>query len=244
MGETCYTYKANVKLNIQESKGVFLMKDKKKFGVRLFCYFTGMLIMTLGVAVSVKSVLGVSPNSSVPYTITVVSGIDLGIATIIFSVAMALLEIPVLRKQYKAVNLLQIPVSIVFGMFMTSCVKLVNLIPDPSNFAVKLFLAFVSTIIVAIGVFLYVSADLIPLPVEGFLIALTKVTKFDFPTLKVISDVAMVIISLATCLIVIHAFGSIGIGTVISALLVGNEVKILSKRFKTPLNKAMGLENH
>jgi len=39
-------------------------------------------------------------------------------------------------------------------------------------------------------------------------------------------------------------FGSIGIGTVISALLVGNEVKILSKRFKTPLNKAMGLENH
>ena len=99
------------------------MKNKKKMGVRLFCYFLGMLIMTLGVAVSVKSVLGVSPISSVPYTMTVVWGIDLGIATTIFSIAAALLEIPILRKKYKATDLLQIPVSIVFGLFMTSCVK-------------------------------------------------------------------------------------------------------------------------
>lgn len=96
-----------------------LVKDKKKMGVRLLCYFSGMLIMTLGVAVSVKSVLGVSPISSVPYTMTVVWGIDLGIAATIFSIAAALLEIPILRKKYKAMALLQIPVSIVFGLFMT-----------------------------------------------------------------------------------------------------------------------------
>ncbi len=52
----------------------------------------------------------------------------------------------------------------------------------------------------------------------------------------------MVIISLTTCLIVLHDFGSIGIGTIISAVLIGNEVKILSKFFKPSLNKAMGLE--
>ena len=219
------------------------MKDKKNMGVRLLCYFSGMLIMTLGVAVSVKSVLGVSPISSVPYTMTVVSGIDLGIATTIFSIAAALLEIPILRKKYKEINLLQIPVSIVFGLFMTSCVKFVRMIPDPTSFALKLILALVSTVIVAIGVFMYVSAELIPLPTEGFLIAITQVTNWKFTTLKVIGDITMVIISMTTCLIVLHALGSIGIGTFISAFLVGNEVKILSKHFKPALNKAMGIKN-
>ena len=140
-------------------------------------------------------------------------------------IAAALLEIPILRKKYKPIDPLQIPVSIVFGLFMTSCVKLVRLIPDPTSFAVKLILALVSTVIVAIGVFLYVSAELIPLPTEGFLIAITKVTNRKFPRLKVIGDVTMVVISLTTCLIVLHDFGSIGVGTILSAILVGNEVK-------------------
>ena len=205
------------------------MKTKGSIGRRLLCYFGGMLIMTLGVAVSVKSNLGVSPISSVPYTLTVVFGLELGLATALFSVVAALLEIPILRKKYKAINLLQIPVSIVFGFFMTSCMKLVKQIPSPSNFVTKLLLALVSTMIVAVGVFLYLSAELIPLPTEGFLIAITQVTGYKFATLKVIGDVSMVIISLVTCLIAIHSFGSIGIGTILSALLVGNEVKLLTR---------------
>ena len=218
-----------------------IMKKKEKMGVRLLCYFGGMLIMTLGVAVSVKSVLGVSPISSVPYTITVILGMELGLATTIFSIAAALLQILILRKKYRAVNLLQIPVSIVFGLYMTYCVKLVQQVPDPSSFIIKLILAFISTVIVAIGIFLYVSSELIALPPEGFLIAITQITSLKFATLKVIGDVTMVIVSLITCLIVLHNFGSIGIGTIIAAILVGNEVKMLTKQFKPALNKAMGL---
>ena len=52
-----------------------------------------------------------------------------------------------------------------------------------------------------------------------------------FASLKLIGDITMVIVSLVTCLIVLHQFGSIGIGTIVSALLVGNEVKILTKHF-------------
>lgn len=60
------------------------MKTKGKIGIRLLFYFGGLIIMTLGVAISVKSNLGVTPISSVPYTMTVVTGMDLGIATMIF----------------------------------------------------------------------------------------------------------------------------------------------------------------
>ena len=63
------------------------MGKKKNPAKRLLLYFGGLLIMTLGVAISVKSDLGVTPISSIPYTMTVVTGMELGLATMLFSVA-------------------------------------------------------------------------------------------------------------------------------------------------------------
>ena len=205
------------------------MNERGRRCIRFVFYFCGLFLMTLGVAVSVKSGLGVTPISSIPYTITVISGMDLGLSTFLFSVVAALLQIPVLRSRYRAVSLLQIPVSVVFGFFMTSGGKILGLLPDPEGFPVRFLLMLVSTVIVAVGVYLYISAGLIPLPPEGFLLAVSAVTGIRFSTLKVIGDVAMVLISLVTCLAVIHRFGSIGIGTVAAALLVGNEVRIIAK---------------
>lgn len=185
--------------------------------------------MTLGVAISVKSDLGVTPISSIPYTMTVVTGMDLGIATMIFSVLMVLLQILLLRKQYKLINLLQIPVGILFGAFLTLGGKLMSFMPNPTNFTLQFIIMLISTVFVALGVFLYVPAGFIPLAPEGFLLAASKITKIKFPTVKVICDVAMVVISLVTCLVAIHSLGSVGIGTIVAALLVGTEVKLMTK---------------
>ena len=45
---------------------------QKHMHIRIPMYFIGLFIMTTGVALSVKSNLGVSPVSSIPYTITCV----------------------------------------------------------------------------------------------------------------------------------------------------------------------------
>jgi len=216
------------------------MKKSKKICRKLLFYFGGLIIMTFGVAISVKSDLGVTPISSIPYTMTVVYGMDLGIATMIFSVLMVLLQIVLLRKQYKIVNMLQIPVGIMFGAFLTLSGKAMNYLPNPEYFSLKLILMLISTVFVAVGVFLYVPAGFIPLAPEGFLLALSKITKLKFSTVKVISDVSMVIISLVTCLIAIHSLGSVGIGTIVAALLVGNEVKLMTKICGKSRDKMLG----
>lgn len=201
------------------------MKDKKGFPIRLLFYFGGLVIMTLGVAVSVKSDLGVTPISSIPYTMTVVFGVELGLATMIFSVAVVILQIIILRKKYKPINLLQIPIGILFGAFLTVGGKVMNFFPDPTNFTLRFIVMLFSTVLVALGVFLYVPAGFVPLAPEGLLLAITQVTKKKFSTVKVISDVSMVIISLVVCLVAIHALGSVGIGTIVAAVLVGTEVR-------------------
>ena len=82
-----------------------------KLGIRLLYYFGGFFVMTIGIALSVKSNLGVSPVSSIPYTMTCVWGIEMGVATVIFHVILVILQMLLMRRRFEFKNLLQIPVG-------------------------------------------------------------------------------------------------------------------------------------
>lgn len=217
------------------------MKNKESKGIRILFYLGGLLIMTLGVALSVKSALGVSPISSIPYTITCVTGMDLGVATIVFSIFMVILQVVLLRKQFKLINLLQLPIGILFGLFLSFCCGLMTYLPVPSGIILKLVLMLISTVIVALGVFLYVPAGFVPLAPEGAMLAICTIAKLKFPTVKLYSDITMVVISGITCLVVMKELGSVGIGTIIAAVLVGNEVKLMIKFFGKRRDQILGV---
>lgn len=199
--------------------------------VRCIIYFFGLLIMTLGVAVSVKSDLGVSPVSSIPYTMTCVWGIEMGKATIVFHAALVLVQVILLRRKFQLKNLLQIPVGVLFGYMTTFSNHLMTFLPDPGNIYIRLGMVVISTVLAAIGLFFYVPADIIPLAGEGVMLAISKVADKAFSTVKIAFDVTMVVISLITCLILIHSLGSVGIGTVIAAVMVGMVLKLITKLF-------------
>ena len=199
--------------------------------VRCIIYFFGLLIRTLGVAVSVKSDLGVSPVSSIPYTMTCVWGIEMGKATIVFHAALVLVQVILLRRKFQLKNLLQIPVGVLFGYMTTFSNHLMTFLPDPGNIYIRLGMVVISTVLVAIGLFFYVPADIIPLAGEGVMLAISKVADKAFSTVKIAFDVTMVVISLITCLILIHSLGSVGIGTVIAAVMVGMVLKLITKLF-------------
>lgn len=66
---------------------------------------------------------------------------------------------------------------------------------------------------------------------EGVIQAVSEVSGIALSKIKVGFDVSMVVISLVTCLIFIKSLGSVGIGTIIAAVLVGIELGVISKRF-------------
>lgn len=139
----------------------------KNLKVRVPMYFIGLFLMTIGIAISVKSNLGVSPVSSIPYTMTCVWGIEMGRATIIFHCALVLLQILLLRKEFKYINLLQVIVGIIFGYFTTFCNYLASLLPATDNIVIRLAMMLISTVFIALGIFMYLPADLMPLAGEG-----------------------------------------------------------------------------
>ncbi len=212
----------------------------KNMKVRIPMYFVGLFIMTIGIALSVKSNLGVSPVSSIPYTMTCVWGIEMGKATIIFHAVLVLIQILILRKRFKPINLLQVVVGIVFGYFTTFCNYLATFLPSTDNIAMRIVLMLVSTVFIAVGIFFYLPANLIPLAGEGVMQAVSDVTKIEFSKVKIGFDCSMVIISVITCLICIHSLGSVGVGTVIAAFLVGFNLGRVNKAFGAKRDKLLG----
>lgn len=212
----------------------------KNMKVRIPMYFVGLFIMTIGIALSVKSNLGVSPVSSIPYTMTCVWGIEMGKATIIFHAALVFIQILILRKRFKPINLLQVVVGIVFGYFTTFCNYLATYLPSTDNMVMRIVLMLVSTVFIAVGIFFYLPADLIPLAGEGVMQAVSDVTKIEFSKVKIGFDCSMVVISVITCLICIHSLGSVGVGTVIAAFLVGFNLGRVNKAFSAKRDKLLG----
>ncbi len=207
------------------------MKHSKNLVIRFIMYFVGLFIMTTGVALSVKSNLGVSPVSSIPYTITCVFSIEMGNATILFHIVLVLLQIALLRRQFKIISLLQIAVGIVFGKFTTLCNALAAMLPSTDNIGIRLAMVAISIILVAVGIFFYMPSNIMPLAGEGAMQAVSSVSHIEFSKVKIGFDITMVIISLITCLIVLHSFGSVGIGTILSAVFVGLTYGLLNRRF-------------
>ncbi len=212
----------------------------KNLKVRIPMYFIGLFVMTIGIALSVKSNLGVSPVSSIPYTITCVWGIEMGKATILFHIVLVLIQLVLLRKKFKPVQLLQVVIGIVFGYFTTFCNYMVSFLPTPENLGIRIAMVLASTVFVAMGIFLYLPANLIPLAGEGCMQAVSSVTDIEFSKVKIGFDCTMVLISAVTCLSLLHTLGSVGAGTIIAAVLVGTLVGIFNKAFGRQRDKLLG----
>ncbi|ENZ32072.1 YitT family protein [Clostridium butyricum] len=204
---------------------------------KVIIYIIGLFIMAIGIGLSVKSNLGVSPVSTIPYTITLTLGIEMGRATVLFYIVLVLIQILILRKNFKIINLAQIVVAVGFGYFTTFSNELMSFFPDPHNYIFRLLFLFTSILCVALGILLYMSSGLIPLAGEGVMKAVSLKTKIDFSKCKLGFDITMVVISTVVCFSVLNQLGSVREGTLISAIFVGVVLEIFTKCLKDKINK-------
>ena len=212
---------------------------EENYPVRFLVYILGLFIMTLGISMSVKSDLGVSPVSSIPYSITCITGFEMGKATILFHVALVILQIILLGRAFKIKNLLQVVVGIIFGYFTTFSNYLFSFLPTPHNILIRLILMLGSAVFIAVGIFFYLPADIVPLAGEGAMQAVSIKTHILFNKVKIGFDVSMVTISLIACLLTLGRLGSVGVGTIIAAVLVGTVLGFVTRLFGVKRDKIL-----
>ena len=212
---------------------------EENYAIRFLVYIVGLFIMTLGISLSVKSNLGVSPVSSIPYTITCITGLEMGKATILFHIVLVVMQILILRKAFQMKNLLQVVVGVIFGYFTTFSNYLFSFLPTPEHRTVRLLMMLGSTVLIAVGIFFYLPADIVPLAGEGAMKAVSDTTHIAFNKVKVGFDISMVIISLISCLVALGTLGSVGVGTIIAAVLVGSVLGVITGWFGEKRDKIL-----
>ena len=194
--------------------------------IRIFFYVLGLFSMAMGVAFSVNSNLGVSPVNSLPYVVSQVSGAALSLCVIGVFGCYILFQILILRREFNPINLLQIVFSTIFGYFTDFTKWLLGDFTLPT-YAGQLVMLAISIVLVALGVLLYIEVDLVPMPMEGFTMALSKALRRPFHNVKVVVDCTVVVIGIVLSLVVFHSLVGIREGTVITAVVVGKLMAIL-----------------
>lgn len=107
----------------------------------------------------------------------------------------------------------------------------------------RVVLLLLSVVCIALGIFLYMPPDIMALAGEGTIKAISDVSGMAFAKVKVLFDSSLVAISLAACLLCIGSFGSVGVGTVIAAVLVGTVLGFLTKWFAPQRDRWLFREN-
>ena len=204
---------------------------KDKLLKRCIVLVIGLFIMAIGVALSIKANLGTSPVSCVPYVYSLAFPMTVGLLSIIVNVLMILLQIVLLRKEYQLIQLVQLPVALVFGFFIDFAMFLLSGL-QPSNYIYQWTLCLLSCVIIAFGVFLEVKANVTYLAGEGLSIAISKAFNKEFGKAKVGIDASLVIIGVASSFILLHRLEGIREGTIAAALLVGTIARFYNKNFK------------
>ena len=196
---------------------------------RYVIFLIGLFVNSLGVSLITKASLGTSPISSIPYVLSLSFPFTLGNFTIFFSIFLILLQLLILRKNFKLEHVLQIPVSIVFGYFIDLTMLLFVWV-NPQAYIMKIIYLLIGCLILGFGVYMEVLADVVMLPGESFVRAIVLTWKTNFGTTKVCFDVSMSVIAAILSFVFTGRLNGVREGTIIAALLVGFIARVLGKK--------------
>lgn len=213
------------------------MKDK----IVGFCWqhlllLASLWIMTLGVAVCVRSMLGSSVISVLPYVFES-AGLDglaprltIGQYTYLMNALLVAGQLCVLRRRFEPVQLFQLLVGFVFGSLID-----LNMALTPWLAPVALWQKAAAQVagctILGAGIALEVRCGSVTMPGEGFPVALSRVTGVEFPKAKVCVDVMLVALGLAAMYAFFGAWQwhIVGVGTLFAMFYVGYVVKLAGR---------------
>lgn len=203
---------------------------KNNIGFRILLLIAGIFIIGHGVALSIRSDLGTSPISSIPYVLNlIIPNVSVGTFAIIINGLMVLIQVVILRKKTGINQLIQIPLLILFGLFIDVNLYLTESLV-PANYIWQLLTVILSCFVMAFGIFLELKADVGYLPGEGLTLVISEAFDMDFGKTKVTIDTSFVIIAVVLAFTFHGKLEGVREGTILAALFVGTIASFYEKR--------------
>lgn len=198
---------------------------------KIILMLLGLFIMGIAMALLTAADMGISPVQSLAYVISqkIPHVLTFGLASMIWNFILLGIQIALLRREFRLWELLQIPLSLYFGVVIDLARKIVTV--SPETMASRLFTMLFGVVVLAVGILLTVEAGLVMNSGEATVKAIAKKLSKPFSTIKVAFDVTIVLSASVACFLLFNGFrfDMIGIGTLSCAVLTGVIIKGLNK---------------
>lgn len=212
----------------------------KELAKRYILFIISLFVVALGVAVTKKAELGVPPTSSVSNVLSLkFTSLSLGNWLFIWNLILIAGQILILRKNFQLIQLLQIPLSFLFGYFTDFGMWLVSFI-KVDTYILRILLVVLGTVILAWGIALAVMANVVMNSAEAFIKAISDTTEKQFGNLKIAFDCTCVVLTILLSLIFFD-FTVKGTreGTIFAAIFTGVIVKFFQSRFGEKIERLL-----
>lgn len=193
--------------------------------------FSGSILMTaLGIDLITVASLGTSPISSVPLVISLYTPWTFGQLTFVLNMVFIALQIVLLRRQFRPAELLQVAVNFVFSaaidFFMHAMAGLQGL-----SWPLALALLIAGCATLAFGICIEVASQVLMVPGDGAVKAIAQTGKWRMGSTKVVFYSTMVTLAVILSFLYggLGTLTGLGIGTLISAMLVGRFVNFFNR---------------
>lgn len=200
---------------------------KPTLSLRYSLFFASLFVCALGISIVTSGHLGTSPITSVPYVLSHILPLSLGMFTFLINIFLVLAQLALLRKDFPRRYWLQVPAVLVFSLFIDLGMRLVSpFITDV--YYQQLGMCIIGSAMLALGIALQIAANASILPGEGLLLVIAYKFHKIFGKIKVLFDCSMVVLAVILSLIFLEGIVGLREGTVLSALLVGNFVRLFA----------------
>lgn len=201
-------------------------------------YLAGLLILALGIILNTKTGLGVSPIVSVPYAVSQVQGWNFGNTTLAFYTLLAVAEYGLEGKGFRAYDLLQIPLSVVFTRFMNLFSAYLPEVDGALPRGACLLLAIICT---GVGAAMTLDMRLVPNPGDGIVQAISDRSRRPLGLCKNLFDLSCIAATLILGMACAGQVLGIGLGTLAAVLGVGRVMALFQRLMERKLTDAAGL---
>lgn len=210
---------------------------------RCLIFLVGLFLNAVGVGFATKAGLGTSPMICIPYVVSLIlPQLSYGTWTTLFCTLLIILQILMLRREVSWVDLgLQFLVGLGIGYFVDIAMMLLWWV-NPQVYPMRILCTAVGCVIVAIGVYLELQADITMLSGDCFNRALAKLFHREFGKMRVWNDGGMAAIAALLSVIFFHKLTGVREGTLIAVLTVGNTIHFLSQRMAPVMDRLLPKE--
>ena len=207
----------------------------KQLAYRYLLLTLSLFLLAFGVSLISHSTLGAPPISCLAFVLSLHTPLSLGVYMLAINALLIVGQLMLLGRsgigEFKKELILQVPVSILFSLFIDLSMKIVAPI-HPSSYLWCVGVLVVGCCILALGIVIEVIANVAMNSGEYIVQIATKKFRKEFGVVKLINDVTLVLLAVVAALLLGRGhLDGVREGTVAVAIITGPLIKLFSPYF-------------